>query len=130
MAQSHFSFEKGFIVKTYLFLFVILLIGCSRKYTHYPVIDKKNFEVEQKRPQKTPPMIKAYKETEEFCEGQIFFNKNAFEITESSVKALVQHSCPGSQYLLDAKLTKQWWTTIVYSRSCVILESYCPQKRK
>tara|TARA_B100001971_G_scaffold84647_1_gene77990 strand:- start:96554 stop:96907 length:354 start_codon:yes stop_codon:yes gene_type:complete len=111
-------------------LISLFLFGCSQKYTYYPVINKKNFNVEQTTPPKSvPPMIKAKAEVEEFCEGQIFFNKNAFNITESSIKALVQHSCPGSDYLIDAKLTKLWWTTIVYSRSCVTLESYCPQKR-
>ena len=116
-------------MKFFLVLSALVFVSCTKKYTHYAVIDKKNFEVEQTKPSKYPPMIKAKSEKEEFCQGQILFDKNAFSITESSIKALVNHSCPGSQYLLDAKLTKIWWTTLVYSRSCVTLESFCPQKR-
>lgn len=113
----------------YTLLCLFLFMGCSQKYIQYPVIEKRTFEGGgEHAPSNPPPMIKAKKEIESFCEGQIFFNKNAFNITESSVRALVQHSCPGSKYLIDAKITKTWWTTLVYSRSCVEVESYCPRR--
>ena len=113
-----------------ILLSLIFLSSCSQKYIHYPVIEKKTFEGDQHTPSSPPPMIKAKAEKEEFCEGQIFFNKNAFKITEASTRALVHQSCPRNEYLLDAKITKTWWTTLVYSRSCVLVESYCPQMRK
>lgn len=117
-------------MKIILLITLFFISACTKKYTQYTVIDKRNFDAERPEATNAPPMIRAKYEKEEFCEGQILFNKNAHKITESSVRALVQHSCPGSQYLIDAKITKIWWTALVYSRSCVTLESYCPQKRK
>ena len=115
-------------MRIFAIIFLFLFIGCSQKYIKYPVIEKRTFEGGQHEPTNPPPMIKAKKEIESFCEGQIFFNKNAFKITEASVRSLVQHSCPGSPYLIDAKITKTWWTLLLYSRSCVELESYCPRR--
>jgi hypothetical protein len=114
----------------FLFLLsIILLSACTKKYIKYPVIEKRTFAGDEHAPTNPPPMIKARKEVESFCEGQIFFNKNAHKITESSVLALVRQSCPGAEYLIDAKITKIWWTLLVYSRSCVEIESFCPQRR-
>lgn len=114
----------------FLFLAIfVILTSCTKKYHKYAVIDKKNFELEKPEAINPPPMMKARYSKEEFCEGQILFNKNAHKITESSIRALVQQSCPGAKYLIDAKITKVWWTTLVYSRSCVEVESFCPKKR-
>jgi len=107
---------------------LLFLVSCSQKYIHYPVIEKSSYDGAEHSPTDPPPMMKARLENEKFCEGQIFFNKNAFVITESSLRALVRQSCPGSQYLIDAKITKTWWTTLVYSRSCIEIQSYCPRR--
>ncbi|MBJ00596.1 MAG: hypothetical protein CME67_05140 [Halobacteriovoraceae bacterium] len=113
----------------------ILLAGCATKYQDYPHISKKDFELDGNKvvdntPHEAPKnLLKGRAETEEFCESQILFNKNAHVITTNSLPALVRQSCPGSDYLLDATVTYNWWTVLVYSRSCVKVESFCPKRR-
>lgn len=122
---------KTFILKTCILLTLALpAAGCSKKYHRYAIIEKKSFGEEQlSRPVERPPkMMLGKKETEQFCEGQILFNKNAEKIAEASVPALVSQSCPGSDYLLNAKITYLWWTTLAYTRACVKVESFCPQR--
>lgn len=113
----------------WLLLFVVVF-GCSRKYQNYTFINKKEFIQNQRSAgaESAPRLLAGKKEEESFCEGQILFNKNAEKITEASLPALVSQSCPGSDYLLQAKITRLWWSTIVYSRSCVKVESFCPKR--
>ena len=70
------------------------------------------------------------KEVQKSCEGQIFFNRNAHTIAVNNIPAMLRYSCPGSEYLLNAKITETWWTTLFYSKSCIEIESYCPRKIK
>lgn len=113
----------------YLIL-IFLITSCTQKYRTYPVIKKNTFNYNKEHNPVTPKMLMAQKEVQKTCEGQFFFNRNADKITQGSIPALVQYSCPGQDYLLNAKITQTWWTTIIYTRSCVELESFCPQKRK
>lgn len=108
---------------------LFFLMSCTQKYETYHTIQKRTFQKGEEHNPVTPLMLKGKMETQEFCEGQIFFNKNAKTITDASLPALIRYSCPGEEFLLDAKITETWWTTIFYSRSCIKLESFCPQKR-
>lgn len=118
-----------------LLAILFLVVGCATKYQDYPHITKKDFgvvgdKVVDKSPHRTPKtLLKGRAETEEFCESQILFNKNAHNITVNSIPALVRQSCPGADHLLDATITYTWWTVLVYSRSCVKVESFCPKAR-
>ncbi|MCO4755825.1 MAG: hypothetical protein KC478_15190 [Bacteriovoracaceae bacterium] len=113
---------------------LILLFGCASKYEDYSFISKKDFTLEEDKivnrsaHDRPSRLISGRAEVEEFCESQILFNKNAFDITRNSLPALVRQSCPGQDYLLDATITQRWWTALVYSRSCVKVESYCPKR--
>jgi hypothetical protein len=110
-------------------LLTFFMMGCTQKYQTYNVIDKRTFDFksDQGHNPVVPYMRKGKTDSQEFCEGQILFSKNAHAITQNSINSLVRFSCPNENYLLDAKLTEIWWTTIFYSRSCVKLESYCPK---
>ena len=118
-------------MKILLGLLSLTMLGaCTKKYQSYSYIEKREF-VERQSPTsgtRPPRLMSGKKETEKFCEGQILFNKNAEAIAEASLPALISQSCPGSEYLLDAKITRLWWTVLVYSRSCVEVESFCPKK--
>lgn len=119
-------------MKSIILLVILLFAGCSNKYKTYHAIQKRKFEFDKPHNPVTPLMRRGKKEVQETCEGQIFFNRNAVKITQGSLPALIRYSCPGSEYLVDAKITETWWTTIIYSRSCIKLESFCPitQKRE
>lgn len=111
-------------------LLTILLSGCTQKYQTYNTIQKRTFRKGTPHNPVTPLMRQGKKETQEFCAGQIFFNKNAKNITDASLPALIRYSCPGSEFLMNVRLTETWWTVLVYSRSCIELESYCPITKK
>lgn len=105
----------------------MISISCSQKYQTFDVIKKKEFVFGESHTPTTPTMRVGRKVIQETCEGQILFLRNAKKITDGSIPALVNFSCPGQEYLLNAKITETWWTTVLYSRSCVEIESYCPR---
>jgi len=113
-----------------LLAITLMTISCSQKYeTHY-TIKKRTFRKGQPHNPVTPKMVKGRRETQEFCTGQFFWYSNAKKATDGSLPALINYSCPKNDYLMDTKITETWWTTIIYSRSCIELESYCPIKLK
>ena len=111
------------------YLLLILLVSCSQKYQTFNTVKKGEFEFGKPHSPISPKMYPGRKVTQISCEGQIFFNRNAQKITEGSIPALISYSCPKSEYLLNVKITETWWTTIVYSKSCVEIESFCPRKQ-
>lgn len=111
-------------------LAMLAALSCSRKYQDYAFIEKSAYLEQESRVESDRPakMMAGTKDAEKFCQGQILFNKNAERITEASLPALVSQTCPGSEFLLDTRITRQWWTLLLYTRSCVEVESYCPKK--
>ena len=107
-----------------------LLISCTQKYQTYHVIDKQNFKKENYEVPITRKMLPANKQTRKYCAGQILFMSNAKKESDNYLSNLVSNMCGGNQYLLNARLTETWWTTLIYSRSCVELEAFCPRKVK
>lgn len=116
-------------MKLIYFICLLLSVSCTQKYQTYHAIQKRSFNY--KDPEHSPIMRKMYpgkKEIQRTCEGQFFFNRNAQTIAINNIPAMLKYSCPGSEYLLNAKITETWWTTIIYSKSCIEIESYCPRK--
>ena len=113
----------------YLLIFT-LFSSCTKKYETFHAIKKNQFKKGEPHNPVMPKMRPGRLVVQESCEGQIFWNRNAKKITDNNLNALIQYSCAGSEYLLNAKITEMWWTTIVYSRSCIKLESYCPAKKR
>lgn len=111
----------------FIFLFTLLFtIGCAQKYQTYSIIKKSSFVFGEEHSPISKKMLPAKKDIQETCEGQFLFSRNAKQITINSIPALIKYSCPQHDYLLNIKLTETWWTTLVYSRSCIKIESYCP----
>ena len=108
-------------------LLIMVLISCTQKYETFHVIDKKNFDKENFQSPITPKLIPSQKSKASHCEGQFFWSSNAKKKTDLYVTRLVSTLCPEKNYLLNSRLTETWWTTIIYSRSCVELETYCPR---
>jgi hypothetical protein len=112
-------------MKLILPLCTFLLISCSTTTQHLGTINKEAFLEKDEYRGAKKPLRKGKAESESFCVGQLLFQKNAFDITESSLKPLVRASCPGNEYLQEMKIVRTWWTTIVYSRSCIEVQSFC-----
>ena len=115
-----------------LFTLTIMLfsmLACTQKYQTYHLIDKNNFDKEKPTTPIGRKVFKGAKFKKEYCRGQILFMSNAKKETDRYVSNLVRYSCPTDDVLVESKITETWWTTLVYSRSCVELESHCPRKR-
>jgi len=109
------------------YLLLLVLISCATKYETFNVIDKRNFELGKNNEAMAPRAVRGKKETKSFCAGQFLFFQNAKNITDKSVPALMSRTCPEKVFLMDGKITETWWTTIIYSRSCIKVEAYCPR---
>ncbi len=109
-------------------LLFLLLVGCTQKYQTYHIIDKHNFDKDNPQTPITKKLkLSAKKEKTSFCAGQFFFSSNAKQKTDRYLQNMVRTMCSDSQYISNSKLTETWWTTLIYSRSCVELEGYCPR---
>ncbi len=109
-------------------LLVLLLTACASKYEIHPSIDKRSFALDKENTSMAPRAVKGQRETSSFCAGQFLFMSNAKKETDKSIPKLLSRTCPKKVFLLDAKVTETWWTTIIYSRSCVKIEAYCPRE--
>lgn len=106
---------------------LLLLTGCAQTYQTYHTIDKHNFTKDGANSPITPKMVKTKKVERGHCEGQFFFFSNAKKKTDSYLPRMIGSLCGDSKYLMDSRLTETWWTTIIYSRSCVKFEAHCPR---
>ncbi len=113
-----------------IFFILLLMISCTRKYQGFPIIDKNHFDKDNYDSPITSKMYPGKKVQASTCSGQIFFSSNAYEDTKRQLQNIVRTLCPDSQYLIENELTETWWTTIIYSRSCVELISFCPRNEK
>lgn len=108
-------------------LIILLLTSCAQAYQTYHTIDKRNFSKDGENSPITPKMVRQNKVERGHCEGQFFFFSNAKKKTDRYLQNMVGSMCGDSNYLMDSKLTETWWTTIIYSRSCVKFETHCPR---
>ncbi len=113
-----------------LALLLLVLVGCTRKYVDYDVIHKLQFRENPEARPIAPVMAKSLRDDVEECFNQWLFFSNAEKEKNRYLPALVQVLCPGSEYLLDTKITQQWWTTIIFTRACVEVQAHCPVKTK
>lgn len=109
-----------------LFL-LLLLTSCAQSYQTYNTIDKRNFSKDGENSHVTPKLVRSQKVEHGHCEGQVLFFSNARAQTDKYIDRMVTNLCGDSDFLLDSKLTETWWTTIIYTRSCVKFETYCPR---
>ena len=106
---------------------LLLFIGCTQKYQTYHTIDKYSFDKNNPKTPITPKIYPGKKVVKKHCEGQVFFSRNAVTHTDRYLQNIVKTICPESDFLMNSRLTETWWTTIIYSRSCVELETFCPR---
>lgn len=108
-----------------------IFIACTQKYSTYSVIQKETFRYgDEEHNPITKKMLPYGKDKQYVCHGQWLFMNNAQKEAERSVENLLHHTCKGKDYLLDAKLTNTWWTTIIYTRACIEIETSCPYTPK
>ncbi len=113
-----------------LLFFIILITGCTQKYQTYHIIDKYNFDKDNPKTPITKKLYPGKKVKRSHCEGQVFFSSNAVTKSTRYLNQMVKGMCPNSNYVLNSRLTETWWTTIIYSRSCMEIEGYCPNPKR
>lgn len=121
---------KSGSMKTILFA-LLVLVGCTRKYADYDLIRKVDFNKQSyERPITVLEVVPTGKDDLKACFNQWLFFSNAEKEKEASIPMLVRSLCPGKDYLLQSEMTEVWWTTIIFTRACVDVETKCAETRK
>jgi hypothetical protein len=109
-----------------LFLFFLLSWGCTQKYADYHLIRKVDFDKESYRPPVTTIQVMAQGKDElKQCFNQWLFFSNAEKQKDRHIPDMVRVLCPGKDFLVNATFTERWWTTILFTQSCVHIATTC-----
>ena len=118
-------------MKMFLILIIFTLAGCTQKYASYDLIRKVDFNKQTyERPITLTQVAPVGTDHLEACFNQWLFFSNAEAEKESSVPMLIRSLCPGQEYLLQSEMKEVWWTTLLFTRSCVSVETKCAEARK
>lgn len=108
-------------------LSLLVLVSCASKTAYYPVLQKSEYLKERSKPAHSGmSLVKGKSYQRDICRGQFLFFNNAAKETEQALASQIRYICPRQDYLLETKIKKVWWTTLIYSRSCVDIKAYCP----
>lgn len=114
-----------------IILSLLFLASCTQKYADYDLIRKIDFNKETYvRPITMTQVVPVGKDELKACFNQWLFFSNAEMEKESSIPLLIRSLCPGQDYLLQAEMTESWWTTILFTRACVSVETKCAEERR
>lgn len=108
-----------------------MALGCTQKYADYDLIRKDSFYKETyERPVTLMQVIPTGVDKLQSCFNQWLFFSNAEKDKDNAIPTVVRVLCPGKEFLMNAKMTETWWTTLFYTRSCVEVETQCAQMKK
>lgn len=114
-----------------LLLLLLTAASCTKKYADYDLIRKVDFNKETyERPITVMQVLPIGNDKLESCFNQWLFFSNAQKEKEEAIPYLVRSLCPGQDYLLSAEMTETWWTTLIFTRACVSVETKCAEMRK
>lgn len=106
-------------------------MGCTQKYADYDLIRKVDFNKEMyDRPITTFQVLTQGKDELKECFNQWLFFSNAEKEKERYIPSMVRVLCPGKDYLVNAKFTERWWTTLIFTQSCISIETLCADPRR
>lgn len=110
---------------------LLLLSSCTQKYADYDLIRKVDFNKESyERPITTMQVLPKGNDELKSCFNQWLFFSNAEKEKNSAIPYIIRSLCPGKDYLLQAEMVEEWWTTIIFTRSCVKVETKCAELKK
>lgn len=112
------------------FLFAFLM-GCTQKYADYDLIRKADFNQKSyERPITQMQVINVEKDELDRCFNQWLFFSNAEKEKDEHIPMMVRTLCPRQPYLTQARMTETWWTTLVFTRSCIEIQTSCARDKK
>lgn len=114
-----------------IFILLTLVSACTQKYTDYDLIRKVDFQKETyERPITTMQVVPAGNDSLKSCFNQWLFFSNAEKEKNEAIHYLIRSLCPGKDYLLQSEMVETWWTSILFTRSCVSVDTKCAEQRK
>lgn len=112
-------------------IYLLWLAGCTQKYADYDLIRKADFVRETyQRPVTLMEVLPNGQDELTACFNQWLFFSNAEKEKNTSVSFIVRSLCPGKDFLINTKMTETWWTTLLFTRSCVSMETFCGEMKK
>jgi hypothetical protein len=112
-------------------LLLILMTSCTQKYVDYDLIRKADFDKESySRPVTLVDVLAQGRDELKSCFNQWLFFSNAEKNKERAIPLIVKSLCPGKDFLVNTEMTETWWTTIVFTRSCVDVKTLCGETNK
>ncbi|MGE3609822.1 MAG: hypothetical protein AB7I27_09585 [Bacteriovoracaceae bacterium] len=112
-------------------VFLLILISCTQKYVDYDLIQKVTFSKESyQRPITLMEVVPSGSDSLSACFNQWLFFSNAEKEKNQAIPVVVRTLCPGKDYLLDVHMVENWWTTIIFTRSCVNVDTRCAELKK
>ncbi len=112
---------------------LLIMSSCTRKFADYDLIRKVDFNKEVfERPVTAMQVVSAggKKDTLDACFNQWLFFSNAEKEKNQAIPLLVRSLCPGHDYLVRSQMVETWGTVLVFSRSCVTVETTCADLKK
>lgn len=110
---------------------LLALVGCTRKYADYDLIRKADFDKESyTRPVTLMEILPQGNDELKACYNQWLFFSNAEKEKNKSISFIVRSLCPGKDFLVNTQMVETWWTTLVFSRACVSMETLCGEMKK
>jgi hypothetical protein len=114
-----------------IFTLLLVLSGCTQKYASYDLIRKVSFNQESfERPIPTTQIMPNGVDKLRSCFHQWLFFSNAEKEKQLAIPMMIRSLCPGKDYLIDTDMKERWWTTIIYTQACVMIETKCGDQRK
>jgi hypothetical protein len=112
-------------------IILVLLTGCTQKYADYDLIRKVDFKKETyERPVPATQIMAKGKDELKECFNQWLFFSNAEKQKDERIPEFVRALCPGKDYLMTATFTETWWTTVIFTQSCIDIQTLCGDERR
>ncbi len=106
-------------------------MGCTQKYADYDLIRKADFQQKSyERPLTQMQVLSTGNDQLKNCFNQWLFFSNAEKEKDAALPQIVRALCPREPYLIETRITENWWTLIFFSRACVEIETLCAKEKK
>jgi hypothetical protein len=116
-------------MKFLILLFVMM--SCTQKYSSYDLIRKADFQRETYERPVTPfQVIPVGKDDLNSCFNQWLFFSNAEKQKNLAIPFVIRSLCPAQDFLIQSEMTETWWTTLIFTRACVSVETKCAELRR
>lgn len=113
------------------YLILLLILGCTQKYSHYDLIRKVDFNQQSyERPITQFQVLAQGQDSLGQCFNQWLFSSNAEKEKNDQLPFIVRALCPQSEYLVNSEFKETWWTSLIFTQSCISIKTTCANSRR